>query len=167
MPRWLAALAVATAVAAGSPGAAGAAPPDAGLFVPGRSLGGITIGASRADVVAAWGAAFGRCRGCSRETLNFNRYAFRPDGAAVALRAGKVVAVFTLWAPAGWRTAQGLRVDEPLLRLEATYRPLRRVRCAGYDAYLLPGSGPRSVVYVLDERVWGFALLAERHPVCL
>ena len=149
MPRWLAALAVATAVAAGSPGAAGAAPPDAGLFVPGRSLGGITIGASRADVVAAWGAAFGRCRGCSRETLYFNRYAFRPDGAA------------------GWRTAQGLRVDEPLLRLEATYRPLRRVRCAGYDAYLLPGSGSRSVVYVLDERVWGFALLAERHPVCL
>ena len=167
MPRWLAALAVAAAVAAGSPGAAGAAPPDAGLFVPGRSLGGIALGASRADVVAAWGRAFGRCRGCSTETLYFNRYAFRPDGAGVALRAGKVVAVFTLWAPAGWRTAQGLQVDEPLLRLEATYRPLRRVRCAGYEAFLLPGSGPRSVVYVLDERVWGFALLGEGHPVCL
>jgi hypothetical protein len=167
MPRWLVALAATVAVAAGSPGAACAAPPDAGLFVPGRSLGGISLGASRADVVAAWGAAFGRCRGCSTETLYFNRYAFRPDGAAVALGAGKVVAVFTLWAPAGWRTAQGLQVDEPLLRLEATYRPLRRVRCAGYEAFLLPGSGPRSVVYVLDERVWGFALLGQGQPVCL
>ena len=164
--RRLAALALVAAVA-GWPPAAGAAPPDAGVFVPGRSLGGIFLGASRADVVAAWGAAFGRCRGCSTETLYFNRFAFRPDGVAVALRAGKVVAVFTLWAPAGWRTAQGLRVDEPLLRLEATYRPLRLVRCAGYEAYLLPGSAPRSVVYVLDERVWGFALLAEGHPVCL
>ena len=167
MPRRLAVLAVSAAVAAGSPGAAGAAPPDAGLFVPGRSLGGISLGASRAEVVAAWGRAFGRCRGCSTETLYFNRYAFRPDGAGVALRAGKVVAVFTLWAPAGWRTAQGLHVDEPLLRLEATYRPLRRVGCAGYEAFLLPGSGARSVVYVLDERVWGFALLGEGHPVCL
>jgi hypothetical protein len=167
MSRRLAALAVAAGVAVGSPGAAGASPPDAGLFVPGRSLGGIRLGASRADVVAAWGRAFGRCRACSTETLYFNRYAFRPDGAAVALRAGTVVAVFTLWAPAGWRTAQGLRIDEPLLRLEATYRPLRRVRCAGYEAFILPGSGSRSVVYVVDERVWGFALLGGGHPVCL
>lgn len=167
MSRWVAALAAAAALVSGSPGAAGAAPPDAGVFVPGRALGGISLGSSRADVVAAWGRAFGRCRDCSTETLYFNRYAFRPDGAGVALRAGRVVAVFTLWAPLGWRTAQGLRIDEPLLRLEATYRPLRRVRCAGYEAFLLPGSGPRSVVYVVDERVWGFALLGESHPVCL
>lgn len=165
--RSVAAFVAAAAVMSGSPGAAGAALPDAGLFVPGNSLGGISLGASRAAVVAAWGGAFGRCRSCSTETLYFNRYAFRPDGAAVALRAGKVVAVFTLWAPAGWRTAQGLRIDEPLLRREATYRPLRRVRCGAYEAFLLPGSGARSVVYVVDERVWGFALLGKSQPVCL
>ena len=149
--------------------AAGAAQsaPDAGLFVPGRSLGGIHLGATRADVVAAWGRAFGRCRGCSTETLYFNRFAFRPEGAGVALHAGRVVAVFTLWAPAGWRTAQGLRIDEPVLRLEATYHPLGRIRCAGYQAYLLPGSEARSVVYVVDDRIWGFALLAAERSVCL
>ena len=78
-----------------------------------------------------------------------------------------MVGVFTLWAPPGWRTKEGLRIDEPLLRLEATYRPLRRTACRGYDAYVLPGSGARSVVYVLDDRVWGFALLRRGRPVCI
>lgn len=167
MPRRPAVLAVAAAIAASFPGAGGAAPPDAGLFVPGRSLGGISLGATRADVVAAWGRAFGRCRGCPTETLYFNRFAFRPEGAGVALRDGRVVAIFTLWGPRGWRTAQGLAVDEPLLRLEATYRPLRRARCAGYEAFVLPVSGPQSVVYVVDERVWGFALVDRGRSVCL
>ncbi|MCZ7588615.1 MAG: hypothetical protein M5U27_07095 [Gaiella sp.] len=144
-----------------------AAPPDAGLLAPGRSLGGIALGASRAEVVASWGRAFGRCRFCPIETLYFNRFAFRPEGAAVELGQDRVVAVFTLWAPPGWRTTDGLRIDEPLARLEATYRPLRRSACRGYDAYVLPGSGARSVVYVLDGRVWGFALLGRGHAVCL
>jgi len=149
-----------------APGAS-AGPPDAGLFVPGRSLGGIVLGQSRAEVVASWGHAFGRCRRCAVETLFFNRFAFRPEGAAVELSGDRVVAVFTLWAPPGWRTAEGLRIDEPLLRLEATYRPLRRTACPGYDAYALPASGARSVVYVVDERVWGFALLGRGRPVCI
>jgi hypothetical protein len=149
------------------PGSGRAAPPDAGVFLPGRSLGGISLGASRADVVAAWGRAFGRCRSCRRETLYFNRFAFRPEGAGVELRAGRVVAVFTLWSPRGWRTAQGLRLDEPLLRLEATYRPLHRLRCPGYEAFVLPGSGSRSVAYAVERRVWGFALIAGGRSVCL
>jgi hypothetical protein len=78
-----------------------------------------------------------------------------------------VVAVFTLWAPPGWRTSAGLRIGEPALRLQATYRPLRRTRCRGYDAYALPGSGTRSVVYVVDGEVWGFALLERDHAICL
>jgi hypothetical protein len=137
------------------------------VLVPGRSLGGVALGAGLTDVVAAWGPAYGRCRGCRVETLYFNRFAFRPEGAAVELRDGRVAAVFTLWAPPGWHTSVGLRVGEPLLRLEATYRPLRRARCQGYDAYTLPGSGARSVVYVVDGEVWGFALLQRGHAVCL
>ena len=144
-----------------------AAPPDAGVLAPGRSLGGVALGAGRAEVVAAWGPAYGRCRGCRAETLYFNRFAFRPEGAAVELRDGRVVAVFTLWAPPGWRTSAGLRIGEPALRLEATYRPLRRTRCRGYDAYALPGSGARSVVYVVDGEVWGFALLERGRAICL
>jgi hypothetical protein len=144
-----------------------AAPPDAGVLVPGRSLGGVTLGASFDDVVAAWGRAYGRCRGCPAETLYFNRFAFRPEGAGVELRRGRVVAVFTLWAPAGWRTAQGLTIGEPELRLRSTYTPLERTACRGYEAFALPGSGPRSIVYVVDGDVWGFGLLARGHAVCL
>jgi hypothetical protein len=160
------ALAAAAALAAVVP-SAGAAPPDAGVFVPGRSLGGIRLGASRADVVAAWGRAFGRCLSCAVETLYFNRYAFRPEGAGVELAGGRVVAVFTLWAPPSWRTRDGLRIDEPLVRLEATYARTARVTCGGYEAYRLPGSGAWSVVYVVEGRVWGFGLLAGSRPVCL
>ena len=118
-------------------------------------------------MIGSWGRAFGTCRRCGVETLYFNRFAFRPEGAAVELARDRVVSVFTLWAPPGWRTKEGLRIDEPLLRLEATYRPLRRTACDGYDAYVLPGSGARSVVYVVDDRVWGFALLGRGRPVCI
>jgi hypothetical protein len=163
----IAATALAAALAATTTGVARAAPPDAGVFVPGRSLGGVALGASLDDVVAAWGRAYGRCRSCAGETLYFNRFAFRPEGAGVELARGRVVAVFTLWAPPGWRTADGLAIDEPALRLQATYRPLRRTACRGYDAFVLPGSGARSVVYVVDGDVWGFALLDRGHAVCL
>ena len=157
---WVGALTLAAASAAAT------APPDSGVLVPGRTLGGIALGSSRADVVAAWGRAFGRCRDCGLETLYFNRFAFRPEGAAVELRDGRVVSVYTLWAPPGWRTSAGLRIGEPSLRLEATYGPLVRIACRGYAAYVLRGSGPRSVVYVVDAAVWGFALLGPGRPVC-
>jgi hypothetical protein len=165
--RTAAALLAALLGAAVAAGMSRAAPPDAGVFVPGRSLGGVALGASFDDVVAAWGRAYGRCRGCAAETLYFNRFAFRPEGAAVELRRGRVVAVFTLWAPAGWRTAQGLAIGEPELRLRSTYAPIERTACRGYEAFALPGSGPRSVVYVVDGDVWGFGLLARGHAVCL
>jgi hypothetical protein len=154
-------------IAAAAAGTARAAPPDAGVLVPGRSLGGVRLGSSLDDVTAAWGRAYGRCRRCAAETLYFNRFAFRPEGAGVELRRGRVVAVFTLWAPGGWRTAQGLAIGEPEIRLRSTYAPLQRTACRGYEAFALPGSGPRSVVYVVDGEVWGFGLLARGHAVCL
>ena len=160
-------LLLAGVVVALAAGVAHAAPPDAGVFVPGRALGGVRLGSSLDDVTAAWGRPYGRCRGCAPETLYFNRFAFRPEGAGVELRRGRVVAVFTLWAPVGWRTAQGLAIGEPELRLRSTYAPLQRTECRGYDAFALPGSGPRSVVYVVEGDVWGFGLLARGHSVCL
>ncbi len=165
--RAAAGLLLAAVISAVAAGASRAAPPDAGVFVPGRSLGGVTLGSTLDDVTAAWGRAYGRCRACAAETLYFNRFAFRPEGAGVELRRGRVVAIFTLWAPAGWRTAQGLAIGEPELRLRSTYAPLRRTACRGYEAFTLPGSGRRSVVYVVDGDVWGFGLLAGGHTVCL
>lgn len=148
-------------------GSAAGGPPDRGVFVPRVSLGGVRLGWTTAQVEAVWGRAEGRCRSCRHETLYFNRFAFRPQGAAVELVRGRVVAAFTLWAPQAWHTAQGLRIGEPLVRLHATYPVALRTACAGYDAYALPGGQAQSVVYVVDDAVWGFALLRARHPVCL
>jgi hypothetical protein len=134
--------------------------------VPGRSLGGVELGWTRAQVAAAWGHAYGRCRSCSHETLYFNRQAFHPEGAGVTMRGGRVTAVFTLWAPAFWHTSHGLAIGEPLSRLRATYRAARRRPCGSFDAFELPGRGHRTVVYVADAAVWGFALLAAGEPVC-
>jgi hypothetical protein len=155
-------LAVALALAA----AARAGTPDVGVLVPEVSLGGVRLGWTTAQVEAAWGRAEGHCRNCRHETLYFNRYAFRPQGAGVELVGGRVAAVFTLWAPPGWRTAQGLRIGEPLVRLEATYPTALAMPCKSYDAWVLPGGHAKSVVYVADGTVWGFALLSPRHRVC-
>jgi hypothetical protein len=159
-------LAVACAVVAlVLPQEARALPPDAGVLRPGRSLGGVTIGMARQRVLTLWGTSFGRCKTCARETLYFNRFAFRPDGAGIELADGRVSAVFTMWAPAGWSTAEGLRIGEPAVRAVATYPRRLRVACDGYTALVLPGT-PRSVVYVVAGEVWGFALLGRAAGIC-
>ena len=148
-------------------GAATAGPPDQGILVPGVSLGNAQLGWTTAQIEAAWGRAEGHCRSCRRDTLYFNRYAFRPQGVGVELIRGRAVAIFTLWAPAAWRTSLGLRIGEPLIRVEATYPGAIHRPCAGYDAYVLLASRAQSVIYVSDGRVWGFGLLRSGRPVCV
>ena len=159
--------AVTIAIALVLAAAARAGTPDVGVLVPGVSLGGVRLGWTTSQVEAVWGRAEGHCNDCRRETLYFNRYAFRPQGAGVELAAGHVAAVFTLWAPPGWRTTQGLRIGDPLVRVESTYPMALATPCKSYDAYVLPGGHAKSVVYVVDGAVWGFGLLSARHGVCL
>jgi hypothetical protein len=153
-------------VAGAVAGAAPASSPDAGVLVPGRSLGGVRLGWSLGQVEAAWGRAYGRCRSCARETLYFNRYAFRPEGAGVELEHGRVVAVFTLWAPAAWRTAEGVRIGEPAARVAATYGATPRARCDGYAGLRIDGPAGQTLVYVARGEVWGFGLVGRSRPVC-
>lgn len=148
-------------------GVAAAGPPDQGILVPQLSLGGVRLGWTTTQIEAAWGKAEGHCRSCRRDTLYFNRYAFRPQGVGVEFVRGRAVAIFTLWAPAAWRTSLGLRIGEPLIRVEATYPGTIRTPCAGYDAYVLLGSKAQSVIYVSDGKVWGFGLLRAGRSVCV
>ena len=151
----------------GLAGAALAAPPEAGVLVPGTSLGGVRLGWTLARVEQAWGTSHGRCRGCATETRFFNRIAFRPEGAGVTLRGGRVVAVFTLWAPRAWHTNRGVYIGEPERRVRATYGATRRLRCDGYDALVLHGGqAARTAVYVVGGDVWGFGLVAQGQQVC-
>ena len=148
-------------------GVATAGPPDEGVLVPGVSLGGAHLGWTTAQVEALWGRAEGHCRSCRRDTLYFNRYAFKPQGVGVELVRGRVRAIFTLWAPPAWHTSLGVRIGEPLIRVEATYPGTIHTPCTGYDAYALLASKAQSVIYVSDGKVWGFGLLRPGRSVCI
>jgi hypothetical protein len=154
----------ATLLALAAPAAA--APPGAGVLVPGRSLGDMKLGATKAEVERLWGRAYGVCRGCEHETWYFNYYAFQPRGAGVEFRDGRVAAIFTLYQPAGWRTPKGLVLGDPEARITSLYGSLLRRECGGYAALAMPGAGVRTVFYVLDDRLWAFGLARSTLPLC-
>lgn len=155
-------------VAAALVGAASAtaAPPKQGVFAPGVSLGGLRLGMTPAQVKAAWGPTFGRCRNCRLPTWYFNYAPFTPEGAGVQFRGGRAEAIFTLWSPQAWRTTRGLRIGDPADRITTLYGPMSRAECGSYRALLLPRGRVVSAFYVVDERVWGFALLKVPSPPC-
>jgi hypothetical protein len=158
------AVTVAAALALAVPAAA--APPREGVVVPGRSFGGLALGAPQAAVKAAWGPKFGRCRSCKFPTLYFNFAPFEPAGVGVELRRGRAVALFTVWSPRGWRTDRGVAVGDPAARVTSVYGPLTSVSCGTYQALTLPARRAKTIFYVYEERVWGFGLSEARVPVC-
>jgi hypothetical protein len=145
---------------------AAAAPPRAGLVVPGKTLGGLALGATKAQVREAWGTRHGVCRDCPAETWYFNLKRFEPQGAGVTFRNGSAAALFTVWSPPGWRTSQGLRIGDPEFRISTTYGTLFRVDCGRYSASTMRSKGVTTAFYVVDEQVWGFGLSRPGQPVC-
>lgn len=145
---------------------ASSAAPRAGVLVPGKSLGGLALGATPAQVRTAWGSRHGTCRGCRAPTWYFNYARFEPEGAGVTFRGGRAVALFTVWAPKGWRTDRGLKIGEDASRATTVYRGLVRITCGTYYALTLNHANAVTSVYVHDEKVWGFGLSRPREPVC-
>jgi hypothetical protein len=143
-----------------------AAPPVAGVLVPGESLGGLRLGATKAQVERAWGRAYGRCTGCREETWYFNYYAFQPRGAGVEFRDGRASAIFTLYQPPGWETDRGLALGEPESRVNAMYPRLDRHDCGDYHALVQRRGRTVSALYVLDDRLWAFGLSRPGAPLC-
>jgi hypothetical protein len=159
--RSLAALAAALALG----GSAAAALPQSGVFVPGRSLGGIHLGESAAAVRTALGP-HGVCLQCATTTWYFNYHRFERRGLAVEITHDRVSAVYTLWQPAGWRAANGLRLGVLEAQLTSSTKPLVAVVCAGYDARVADSGTARSVYYVARGRLWGFGLLRAHANPC-
>jgi hypothetical protein len=163
--RTLIAAALAFALAGWASTATGA-PPRAGAFEPGRSLGGLRLGMTAGQVRAAWGPAYGRCRDCKTLTWYFNYTPFSPEGAGVEFRRGRVDAIFTLWSPAGWRTARGLRVGDEEARVTDLYGAMSRGECGSYRVLFLPRGRIVSAFYIVSGRVWGFGLLRAPSRPC-
>jgi hypothetical protein len=145
---------------------ASAAPPRAGLVIPGKSLGGLTLGATREQVRAAWGNAFGVCRDCRAQTWYFNYRRLEPQGVGVSFRRGRATALFTLWSPPGWRTNRGLQMGDPAARIAGLYGPLLRVSCGTYSVATLRRGETTTAFYVVDEQIWGFGLSRRGQRVC-
>jgi hypothetical protein len=140
--------------------------PQHGVLVPGRSLGGLRLGATPAQVRAAWGPGHGRCRSCTDETWYFTYRAFAPQGAGVEFRRGRAVALFTLWSPPGWRTSHGLAVGDPEARITQLYGALPRLQCNAYSALFMTRDGTTTAFYVVADKLWGFGLSRAAVPVC-
>ena len=163
--RILAAAALALVLTA-SGAAANVQPPQRGVLVPGRSLGGLRLGATQEQVRAVWGSSFGRCRDCLRPTWYYTFRRFQPQGVGVQFRRGRAEAIFTLWSPKGWRTTKGLKIDDDVSRVTELYGPLARMQCAGYYALIVPSRGGVNAIYVGGDRVFGLGLLSFRVPLC-
>jgi hypothetical protein len=154
-----------TVVAAG--GSASAEPPTGGTFTPGSSLAGFELGMTRAQVLEAWGQRHGECRDCRQTTWYFNERPFKPEGAGVVFRGGRVVHAFTVWKPESWSTPEGLELGEQASEIGATYGELAEEDCGDYVALVREDATSTSAFYVYDEQVWGFGLMVPGRSPCL
>ena len=165
MRRSLVALAALTALLAVTPAAS--APPAKGVLVPGDSLGGISVGMTKAEVLHVWGARRGVCRECPQTTWYFNFKKFVAQGAGVVFSGSRVTHVFTIWSPDGWRSADGLSLGAPESEVDAKLVLNDERLCEGYDALVAAGKTASTVYYLYDKRLWGFGLTKPGANPCL
>ena len=143
-----------------------AGPPSQGILVPGKSLGGLALGATKAEVRARWGARYTLCSVCRRPTWLYSYRGSGTTGAAVSFRGGKVVAVFTVGVPRGWRTNRGVALGDPATKVHSVYGALPWSRCIGYGAVSIRRPGVVASIYTYGDSVYGFALTLPSEPVC-
>lgn len=167
------ALALALALPQHTATSAGVTLPLRGVLVPGKSLAGVGLGDTAKTVVSAWGKRYRVCTTCNDRSSGrktwFYTYLTNAQslGAAVTFsKQGKVVAVFTLGSPAGWRTQEGLQLGEQIDRVQDLYGTLNWRVCIGYGALSMRKPGIVTSIYTNGEAVYGFALTAPAEPVC-
>ena len=153
-----------TAAALAVPAAAGL--PRVGTLVPGRSLGGIRLGSTMPAVRAALGRRLGVCNDCARPTWYFTYKPFDAHGLAVEFEHGRVVAVYTLWKPKGWRAANSLRLGATPLQVHDRAGPLRTITCSGYTALVADQLSSRTVYFLYNGSLWGFGLFLPNWSPC-
>jgi len=140
--------------------------PARGVLTPGVSLAGVRIGDPVAKVKRLWGMNYKICPDCDSPTWFYFYTRGEPLGAAVRFKAGHVVAAFTLGAPTGWHTAEGLLVGEQIDRISDLYGSLGWHRCIGYGAMTMRKGNVVTSIYTTGQAVYGFAITAPAEPVC-
>jgi hypothetical protein len=145
---------------------AAAALPTAGTLVPGKSLGGIRLGETAAQVQAALGKRYGVCRGCRTTTWYFTYRPFTREGLGVELTRNRVSAVYTVWQPQGWSAPKGLTIGAVEAQVTTLAGPLVVLTCAGYEALTKDTTAVQTAYYIVDGKLWGFGLLRAHANPC-
>lgn len=153
------------ALALASPATAGL--PQAGALVPGRSLGGVSLGESPQAVRTALGTFYGTCRDCARKTWYFTYRPFDRHGLAVEFSRNRVSGVYTLWRPARWHGPHRLVVGAPVLAVHRLTGASRTVVCpGGYEALVRDSARARTAYYLYRGKLWGLGLFARGGNPC-
>jgi len=174
------AVAAASVVLAG-PANAGVIPQH-GVFVVGKTIAGVGLGFTQAQVKAHWGSGYTLCTAkplySAAQPVWLYEYAIgEPLGVAVRFRAGKTVSVFTLGAVGvqplsaggggGWKTAQGLHITDPVSNIYSFYSAATiQTNCILYGAISMKVDGVTSSFYTSSGTIYGFALSARGEPIC-
>ena len=145
---------------------ASAGPPAQGALVPGRSLGGVRLGATEREVRALLGGDYGVCKGCATTTWYYTYQPFTRQGLAVELKRGRVSAVWTIWRPAGWSAPNGLRLGAPRGQVTELAGPLVPFVCANYEVLTHDRRGVRTAYFIVDGSLWAFGLFRPSDTPC-
>jgi hypothetical protein len=139
--------------------------PVNGVLVRGKSLGGVRLGESAADVRALWGSNYSVLSG-SPTTWLYMSPTGEPFGAYVSFRNDRVTAVSTLGAIEGWRTNDGLRPTQLLSRFNDPGPSTTQIACNGYGAVSTRSGSAVTSILMQGQSVYGFALTRPYESIC-
>ena len=140
--------------------------PSRGLFIPGVSLAGVKIGDTMTRVKAVWGPRYKTCPYCTDVTWLFEYRSGEPLGAAARFENKRVVAVFTLGSPAGWKTDKGLKMGDGIASVYTFFPNNGFKRCIGFDAVTARTGNVTSAFYSAAGVIYGFAMVIPSMTVC-
>ena len=118
------------------------------------------------QVRAAWGRNYTKCGYCKDETWLYVYRGAEPLGAAVRFQKNKLVAVFSLGSPAGWKTDKGLYMGDPIANVYQYYPTTGTTRCIGFDAITAKTGKSVTAFYSAAGVVYGFAMVIPTMTVC-
>jgi hypothetical protein len=140
--------------------------PTRGVVVPGVSFAGVRIGDTEQRVRRVWGTTYVTCNYCTDTTWLYEYRFGEPLGAAARFEHNRVVALFSLGSPAGWKTSTGLEIGDPISNVYQHYATTGTTRCVGFDAVTARTGKAVTAFYSAAGVVYGFAIVVPGLTVC-